>query len=98
MLNSTTRFTRRCVPGKYRLPLITEKELYVLEAETGDTDTIRKQCNTSVPDAYFGDAINKLGEFEEIGLTPAEICERLEELEKLRKEEGSNEKVCANCS
>lgn len=94
----TTRFTRRCIHENYRLPLLTGKEVFLLETDAGNKDIIRKQHNRSVPDAYFGDAINKLGEFEEIGLTPAEICERLEELEKLRKEEGSNEEICINCS
>lgn len=76
------RFTRRCVPGKYRMPLLTGKEMFLVEA--AGEQTARKQRNSSVPDAYFGQAVDKLGQYEEIG-EPEEIMDKLQKLEELER-------------
>ena len=71
MLEMTSRFTRRCSPGNYRVPVLSGNELFVIE--TNDVGTIREQQNKTVPNAYLGDAINRLGEYEALGYTPEEL-------------------------
>lgn len=84
MLDLTSRFTRRCSPGTYRVPVLAGNELYVIE--TNDCGTIREQQNKNIPNAFLGEAINRLGEYESLGYTP-------EELKKMLGGEKS-EKVC----
>ena len=84
MLEMTSRFTRRCSPGNYRVPVLSGNELFVIE--TDDVGTIREQHNKTVPNAFLGEAINRLGEYESLGYTP-------EELRKLLGG-GKSEKVC----
>lgn len=81
MSNLTTRLTRRCVPGVYRMPMITEQEAFVIEVDSDDTTTMREQRNRSIHNAYFGDAINMLGEYEDLGYTPQELRELLKKFD-----------------
>lgn len=72
----TSRFTRRCcTTDKYRVPLLDGQEVYFVEASH---DAFRLERNTSIPDAYFGDAINRLGEYEDLGYSPEELKKLIE--------------------
>lgn len=66
-------------PGQannYRLPLIAENIMYVLEAEKAD---VHKQEDRFTK-AYFGRAVDKLGKYEDMG-SVEEIRDKLAKLE-----------------
>ena len=52
-----------------------------------EDETVRKQKNISVPDAMFGDAVDKLGRYEDLGEVE-ELIEKLDRLDKLERKEA----------
>ena len=75
------RYTRKCHGSAkgYRIPMLNGQEMYTLE-----DSTITIQRNERIMDAYFGKAVDLLGEYEDIG-TPEEIKKKLERLDKLER-------------
>lgn len=67
----------------YRLPLREDKTMYLLEAEKAE---VYKQEGRYV-NSYFGVAVDKLGEYENLG-SPEEIKEKLDRLDKLERREA----------
>ena len=74
-------------PGQasnYRLPLGERNTMYAMEMEKAQ---VNKQEGIYIQ-AYFGVAVDKLGEYENLG-SQEEIKEKLDRLDKLeRREEG----------
>ena len=67
----------------YRLPLREDKTMYLLEAEKAE---VYKQEGRYV-NSYFGVAVDKLGEYENLG-SPEEIKEKFDRLDKLERREA----------
>lgn len=73
-------------PGQasnYRLPLGDGNTMYALEM---DKAQVHKQEGRYV-NSYFGVAVDKLGEYENLG-SPEEIKEKLDRLDKLERREA----------
>lgn len=84
------RYTIECVPGRYRLPLAGQ-EVYAVEVEKA----LELQENKTVMNAYFGPAVDKLGQYEDIG-SIEEVKAKLAKLAELERK--IYEESIARCS
>ncbi len=77
------RLTIKNPTGTYRIPLVENSTMYMLEVEKAD---VHKQESRFIP-AYFGRAVDKLGQYEELGAVE-EIRDKLARLDKLEGREA----------